>query len=210
MAEVAKLPVSPDRLQITFPLDDVISDGAVIRPLSFSSFVECVLSAQQMTQPASFEARLKRVRMLKQVSFFAGNAPVPMTEAGLLRMPIPVARKILAQIDSGEGLAGKVLREGDGIEKAIVYELGTPIPVGQGKPPIKELEFHASTYGDIEDVLAVEMMLQQTLIMIQTIAKPLGTSLSLLPSWAVNAITVADGVIISQKVLPSFLESPEG
>ena len=36
---------------------------------------------------------------------------------------------------------------------SIVYQLGTPIPV-TGKDPITELEFLASTYGDIEDVMS--------------------------------------------------------
>jgi hypothetical protein len=104
---------------------------------------------------------------------------------------------------------GKIVRDGDGIDKAIVYELGTPISVGQGKPPIKELEFQASTYGDVEDVLAVDAPIQQAAVLISTVAKPLGTSLSLLPSWAVNLVTVADGVTISNHVLPRFLGSPD-
>ena len=103
--------------------------------------------------------------------------------------------------------AGKIIRDGDGVDKAIIYELGTPIKV-QGKDPITELEFCASTYGDVEDVLTADLAVQQTALLLSTVAKPLGTSLSRLPSWAIDNITVADGVSISRDVLPRFLGSP--
>jgi hypothetical protein len=147
--------------------------------------------------------------MLRQVTYYAGNSPVQVSQEDVLKLPIPSVRTITARLDDGEGVAGRIVREGDGIDKAIVYELGTPIPVGQGKPPVKELEFQASTYGDIEDVLALEVQVQQALVLITTVAKPLVTSLSLLPSWAVQQITLADGVTISRDVLSRFLGSPD-
>ncbi len=49
---------------------------------------------------------------------------------------------------------------------------------------------------------------QQTLTLISTVAKPLGTSLTRLPSWAVAQITVADGWAIMRDILPLFLEPP--
>jgi hypothetical protein len=51
--------------------------------------------------------------------------------------------------------------------------------------------------------------MQQALTLIATLAKPLGTSLSLLPSWAVNQITITDGFLISNQVLTRFLGSPD-
>jgi hypothetical protein len=207
--KVTKLPAAPERLKIAFQLGDTLIDGAVVRPLSFSAFVECITAAQTMTQPKIFEARLRRLRMLRQVTYYAGNAPVQVSQEDVLKLPIPSVRTITARLDDGEGTAGRIVREGDGIDKAIVYELGTPIPVGQGKPPVKELEFQASTYGDIEDVLALEVQVQQALVLITTVAKPLGTSLSLLPSWAIQQITLADGVTISRDVLSRFLGSPD-
>jgi hypothetical protein len=118
-------------------------------------------------------------------------------------------RLIRSHLDDGEGPPGKIVRDGNGIDTAIVYELGTPIALGQGKGHIKELEFQASTYGDIEDVLAIDYQMQQALTLIATLAKPLGTSLSLLPSWAVNQITITDGFLISNQVLTRFLGSPD-
>ena len=93
--------------------------------------------------------------------------------------------------------SGKIIRDGDGINKAMTYELGTPISTGKDKEPIRELEFHAATYGDIEDVMAADSAVQQTALLIKTVAKPLGSSLLRLPDWALNVITVADGVTIS-------------
>jgi hypothetical protein len=51
--------------------------------------------------------------------------------------------------------------------------------------------------------------LQQALLLISTIAKPLGTSLTQLPSWAVNQVSATDGLMISNDVLPFFLGSPD-
>ena len=52
----------------------------------------------------------------------------------MLRLPVPDFYKIVAALDGDEGKAGKIIRDGDGINQAITYELGTPIPQGK-KPP---------------------------------------------------------------------------
>jgi hypothetical protein len=204
-ASVTKLQ-TPDKIPINLILGDRIIDGAAVKPLSFQSFADIISEAQGMTQPKTFEGRLKRLRMHRQVAYYMGANQVQLTIQDILKLPIPDARAISSKFDAAdEGKPGKVIREGDGISQAIVFELGTPIQTGAGKQPIKELEFIAKTYGDIEDVLAAENSIQQAAQLIATIAKPLGTSLSLLPSWACSAISVADGVTISQKVLPRFL-----
>lgn len=207
-ATVAKLPGQLEKIAVTFQLGERSIDGVVIRPLMFSALVESVIAAQAMTQPKSFDARLKRVRMMRQVSYYNGSTGVPMSLEDIPNLPIPAARIIIAHLDDDEGKAGRIVRDGDGIDQAITYELGTPLSVGQGKPSIKELEFHARTYGDIEDVMAADYQLQQTALLISTIAKPLGTTLSALPSWANNMITIADGVTIQREILPRFLGSP--
>lgn len=205
---VTKLPLQPIKYPIKFQLGDTLIDGVIIKPLTFAGFVECITGAQMMSEPKIFEARLRRLRMMKQVTYYSGNNVVAMTVENMLKLPIPATRLVTSHLDDDEGAAGKIIRDGDGIDKAIVYELGTPIPLGQGKGHIKELEFQASTYGDIEDVIAVDTAIQQTLIMITTLAKPLGHTLQVLPSWAINQITVTDGVLISRDVLPRFLKSP--
>jgi len=211
MAEstVVKLPDAPEKIQISFPLGDQMIDGAVIKPLSLPAFVDCVLDTRSMNSPNTFEAKLRRNRLVKQVVFYIGNAVVQVLPGDLLRMPIPVARKLIDRLDEADGPAGKIVRKGDGISEAIVYELGTPISGGQGRQPIKELEFLATTYGDVEDIMSGQTGLQQALLLVTTIAKPLNSNLQQLPSWAVNQITATDGLAISNDVLPFFLGSPD-
>lgn len=207
-AAVAKLPTAPEKLAIAFPLGDKVIDGAVVKPLSLPAFVDCVIETRTMDSPTSFEAKLRRNRLLKQVVFYIGNVVEPVSSNDLLRMPIPVARKIIDKLDKADGPAGKIIRKGDGISEAIVYELGTPIPGGQGKAMIKELEFLASTYGEVEDIMAAGTGLQQALLLVSTVAKPLGSNMQQLPSWAVAQISASDGLAVSNDVLPFFLGSP--
>ena len=211
MAEstVVKLPDAPEKIPVSFPLGDHTIDGAVIKPLSLPAFVDCVLETRTMNSPNTFEAKLRRNRLMKQVTFYIGNAARPITPAELSRMPIPVARAIIDKLDSADGPAGKIIRKGDGISAAIVYELGTPISGGQGRSQIKELEFLATTFGEVEDIMAAGTGLQQALLLVTTIAKPLGSNLQQLPSWAVNQISATDGLTISSDVLPFFLGSPD-
>lgn len=209
MAEtVTKLPKQPNKVEIIFPIGDTIIDGAVIRPLTFQGFAEAVTAAQAMSQPKTFEARIKRVRMLRQIQYFVGTAQRTVSAEELMRMPIPAARTLSRLMESAdEGKPGKIIRPGDGVDQAVTYELGTPIPVGQGKQPITELEFIAKTYGDVEDILAAPDTIQQTILLLQTIAKPLPSTLSALPSWASSIITMADGITISREILPLFTGS---
>jgi hypothetical protein len=207
--KVTKLPSQPIKWPVKFQLGDTLIDGVIIKPMTFHDFVECITTAQMLQEPKVFESRLRRQRIMRQVTYYSGNNVVAVTQDHMLDMPIPMVRTITSHLDDEEGIPGKISRDGDGIDKSIVYTLGIPIPLGQGKGSIKELEFQASTYGDIEDVISVDTAIQQTLVMLRTIAKPLGTSLSLLPSWAVNQISVADGIMISRDVLPRFLGSPD-
>jgi hypothetical protein len=211
-AQVTKLepPKSPppEMIPISFPLGDRIIDGAVVKPVSFAAYMGFITEAQNLTSPKTWEGKIRRVRMTKQVTYFMATAPVQISMTDVLRMPIKAARDIGAKLDENEGKPGKISRAGDGIDKAIIYELGTPIPTGQGKPPIVELEFLAKTYGDVEDVLAASTTFAQGLQLIESVAKPLGSSLSALPSWAVNQIMFADGFTIVRDVLPHFLGSP--
>jgi hypothetical protein len=193
-------------LPMPWQLGDKTIDGAVVNTLSFQNFADYVTEAQAMKKPKTFEGRLRRLRLAKQVVYYINGSTTPVGQDEVTMMPIPNARMLTMHLDEDEGKEGKVIREGDGISKSIVYELGTPIPV-QGKDPITELEFLASTYGDIEDVMSAPDSIQQTALLIATIGKPPG--MLQLPSWALNHITVADGVTIAKLVTPLFLGSPD-
>ena len=198
-----------EKIPISFQLGDDVIDGAVVRPLTYKGFSDVVTEAVSMKEPVLWEARVRRLRLTRQVAYYKNGTIVPVGITDVLKLSIPDARTLIARLDDNEGPAGKIIRDGDGIDKAITYELGTPIPTGAGKDPIRELEFHAKTYGDIEDVMSADNPVAQTAMMISTLAKPLGSSLSALPSWALNQITVADGVTIQRLVLPRFLGSPD-
>lgn len=194
-----------DKIPISFQLGDKLIDAASINQIGYSQFVDYVQQARALKDSKTFEAKLKRVRLQQQVSYHMNGTTVPLAIEDILRLPIPAARIIDLHLDDNEGVPGKIIREGDGIDTAIGYELGRPIPAGQGKDSIKELEFMAKTYGDIEDVLSATDALEQTQFLIRTIAKPVHSSLSALPSWAVDQISVADGITIAQRILPLFL-----
>jgi hypothetical protein len=198
-----------EKIPIHLQLGDNMIDGAVVKPLTFKQFSDYINEAQAMKQPDAFDARMRRVRLSKQVAYYINGTVVPVTMTDILKLPIGDSRKILAKLDTEEGKSGKIIRDGNGIDNAITYELGTPIETGSGKPPIRELEFFAQTYGDIEDILSADNAIAQTAVMIAKMGKPLGTSLSALPSWAINLITVTDGITISRDILPRFLGSPD-
>lgn len=209
MAETAIIePQKPTRISISFQLGDKLIDGATIRPLTFAAYADCIAQAHRMTQPAAFSARLLRVRMSRQVAYHINGSIVPVTPEEVLRLPVPDFYKIVAGFDGDEGKPGKIVRDGDGIHQAITYELGTPIPSGnKEKSNIVELEFHAATYGDIEDILSADGPAAQTAILIKQVAKPLGdgVTLSRLTDAHFSHLTVADGTEISNVILPRFL-----
>jgi len=223
-AKVAKLETTPEaaaappppaphpanKIPITFELGDRMIDSALIKNCSFAALTKIVNEAREMTTPSSWEGKLRRARLLRQVEYSAGGTVVPLSMPDVLRMPIKASREILDRIDKFDGQVGKVVRKGDGIDKAIIYELGTPLPGGQGKQPIRELEFIAKTYGEVEDVLAANDPLLAVTYLVAQVAKPLGPDITLtsLPSWALERLSAADGLAISQEVLPHFLGSP--
>lgn len=197
-----------EKIPISLQLADRLIDGAIVKPITFSMYSDCWTEAQGMSQPKAFDARVRRVRMLKQVDYFVNGSVTKLTVEELLRMPIPAFHAIGAVLDTEDEETGKIIRPGDGISQAITYQLGKPISLGQGKDPISELEFLAKTYGEIEDVLSAGHGLAQASILISTVAKPLGTSLTALPSWAITQISLSDGVTIMREVLPHFLGLP--
>jgi hypothetical protein len=194
-----------DKIPITFQFGDKTIDAATVKSIGFAKFADYIQQARQLKDQKTFEAKLKRVRLQQQVEYHMNGTIVPLALEDVLRLPIPAVRSIDHHLDDNEGPPGKIIREGDGIDVAIAYELGKPIPTGQGKPPIAELEFIAKTYGDIEDVLAATDSIEQTSYLIKTVAKPVHSSLTALPSWAIDQISIADGITIAQKILPIFL-----
>lgn len=177
-------------------------DAVNVHSLSFAAFARYITDARAI-KGTSIEAAIRRVRMLKQVDYLLGGTKVVLDYADILNMPATAGRTISKLLDDVTAPQGKIIRNGDGVTEAIAFELATPIPVAKGEP-ITELEFLAKTYGDIEDVLAVDDNVEQTIALLAK-AKPVHPTLMTLPSWAADAITASDGVAISLLVLPRFL-----
>jgi hypothetical protein len=122
-------------------------------------------------------------------------------------MPRAVASAIIKVLDKDQGPLGKVISQGDGCTTSIVYKLGTPFGMKNAAGEammIEELEFMAETYGEVEDILACDNELAKAGALITKLGKPVNSKLSILPGWALDRLTVADGVQIMRLVLPSF------
>lgn len=185
-----------------------------VSPLTFVSLVETntkVSAEARGKTTLDFQVVLQRRRIQFQTAFMAGVERVVPTDANIAAMPLPVARSIINALDIGEGVAGKIVHSGDAVGSPVLYKLGTPITmlINKQEQKITELEFKAASYGEMERVLAAGSAgdeLGQALEFIRTIASPVELeSAKILPSWAVDRITVADGVTIMREVLPSFL-----
>lgn len=153
------------------------------------------------------EVVLQRARIMQQTHFMNGDKRIFPDEAQLRSLPLDVAKSIISSLELGQGVPGKVLGDGNGISSPVLYKLGTPISAKTGKGEkveISELEFQATTYGEVEDVLASVSEMSQTIALIQGIAKPVSTTLMALPGWAIDRISVADGLTIMKEVLPRF------
>jgi hypothetical protein len=187
-------------------------DAITVAPLRFVALVMLWERTASLTRGSdgSSKAIMQRERIKHQVSFMAKGKRVNPDAGNITQLPITVAKKILPALDIGQGVAGELLNDGDGMNTPVHYKLGTPIVMKQNgtETTISELEFKAEIYGDIEDVLATDGDVPQALALIRKVAMPVGISISLktLPGWAVDQITTADGVTIMNTVLPRFLE----
>lgn len=179
--------------------------GLKLVSLSFSALVRVIESASS-ADDAEFTTVIQRKRLAAQLrGVKADGSQVILSEAEVLGLPAPAARAALLRLREGEGEAGEVLGDGDGVTKPVIYRLGTPIKYGPDL--IEELEFKASTYGEIEAVLAESAPILQAIALITHNAKPIyeNGTLQRLPASEIEQITQADGGAILQHVLPRFL-----
>lgn len=179
-----------------------------VRRIGWKEFIDTANSVSATTTREMFIAQ-QRARLLVQTkSFDAKGMELSFTPVELAALPPKIGKalvKATSDVLDTEGEA-KLLNEGDGITSPILVKLGEPLVAGEES--ITELEFFARTFGDIEAVLAHEERGTQSIILIETLAKPITANLKLqrLASWSVEALSVNDGSFIAQKVLPRFLE----
>lgn len=184
---------------------DTVIDEITVKSLTFMELVKIWKGLNPRAKNTVVE--LNRARMRYQTHFMASGERVMPEPEHLTALPAKIAKSILDVLDHDGGEPGQIAASGDGTTTPIVYRLGTPISMKQGKSTVKitELEFMASTYGELEDVMATQTEMEKAAALLQNIAVPLGGgSLQRLPGWALDRITVADGVTVLDKVCPAF------
>lgn len=208
--------INSDAIQIDgrpFLIGEKSIEYITVRPINFVQFVEAASKTNSLGVEGNAQWQLhnRRARMLVQVRCFTKSGEeLQLNEQAIVQMPIPYAKRIIDRMDKDQGDAGKIIGNGDGVSSSLLYELGTPIIMKNNADEItiKELEFSANTFGDVEEIMAEPMFADQALAMIRLLAKPVGLEINLqsLPSWALDQITMADGHTIMETVRPRFLE----
>lgn len=183
----------------------------IVNPLNFKAFSKLASDTANRVPTKQFNVSMKRARMIAQSQLvLADNQKVKFDEISLSNLPIVYAKQLNNAIGEGQGEPGKVINEGDGISSSIIFQLGTPLKMkgSDGKKEIKELEFLASTFGQIEEAMAELNPVDQVIKLLETIAKPVDFDVSLqaLPSSAVDQITMSDGFTMSEIIIPRFFD----
>ena len=190
-----------------------------VHPINFIKFANIGSMATSMeSTPQGIQKRMFRERIKAQVKAINGDgSSVSLDETAVAHIPVASAMRIktammnvLANTGSEEP---KLLSEGaDGITKAIHIRLSTPITMkdSKGEKEIWELEFQAKTLSDIEDAIIADNKIDQAKAIL-AVARPIGPDISLtvLPSWAVEQITMQDGLWIMTNAMDPFLNMDE-
>lgn len=203
------------KIQIEVPVDFTETDGdktsqinitaITVEPITFMEFVQLwEMTPLDAKKP---ELSLQKRRILHQAHFMAGKERYKPTLDQLGTIHSHIARAIINALDHGTGAMGELLGDGDGLSKPVHYKLATPIGMGSAKSgdsSIRELEFIGKTYAEMEDVLAADNEMAQTVALIRTVAKPVGSALTIMPESVVERLTLGDGIGIMRLVLPRF------
>lgn len=183
---------------------------AEITAPGFVGFVEEVELARAAASAARpFAVCHLAERMRRRITLIADDGDrIALDPMGLSSLPARAGLALHRLVDQSDdvGAAGEVLQKGDGVAVPVLYRLGTPASVNLNgaEGSIAELEFQASTFGAIEAVVAADGDLARTAALIRHVAKPAGMMAA--PSWLVDRISTADGLVIMREVLPAFFD----
>jgi hypothetical protein len=81
MAEAATL-TDPEKISLHFELGGNIINGAIVRPMTFAKYSDYITEAISTPAPDDIDARLRRIRMSKQVSYGMPATPPTCFIAG--------------------------------------------------------------------------------------------------------------------------------
>ncbi len=180
-----------------------------VRPIGFVAYSRAMKAGAGAKTDAELRRRTMRERVkLQVVAMGLDGKEYRLSDEDISRMPIPYATQLREEMSNvlfpADASEPEVLGEGNGVTSPIHIKLGTPIKGANGIE-ITELEFQAKTVAELEDVISLEGFYDQTEALI-AIGKPVSGTLSALPSWAIDQVTLADGIFIMNKVRPSFFE----
>lgn len=179
--------------------DADVSEVEIIK-LGFIAFAQAVQYAQDTKT-------YQRARLKASVTL-NGKA---ITDEQITMLPVKVGKAIMAKLDDGavdQGRGTVLTPEANGIDQPILFELANPIKLKSrsGVTEITELEFHARTFGDLEDVLAEASQMQQAVVALRKLAAPVGVSSPILSEAMLQQISVLDGLTIASKVIAPLVE----
>lgn len=195
--------------KITVQVDGI--EYIEVRAIGFVKYAE-ISSTLRVVNEKDRLKMIQRKRLMEQCQAFdIDKNKIEFTESMLTQLPPRIGKRLIDLANITLGTADgepDILSndEADGITAPILVKLSQPLKTS--KEEITELEFMAKTFGDIESACAEINPLQQTLTLISTVARPVMSSMKLqmLPSWAVDQISVIDGSFIAEHVTPRFLE----
>lgn len=197
--------------KIPFLADGKSIEKININPIFFKSFTRIAQEVADRSTPEKFNIMNRRARLIHQTELVTSAGDIlKFNEMSLTQLPIVYAKQLDKLLNDGQGDAGEIVNDGDGISSSVIYKLGTPIKMNANAEglTIYELEFMASTFGQIEEAMAESNSAAQAVKLLETIAKPVAIDIPMqaLPSWAVDQITMGDGFVIGDKIVPRFLD----
>ncbi|BCB20289.1 hypothetical protein [Bosea sp. ANAM02] len=201
-----------DCSRYSFNLGGQPVQSATVAPIGFAAYVAVTNAATRAGRsPEAFARNVFRARLKAQVTLqLASGQTGKLDDEAITALHPRLGLRLKAAIDSSAASAGRAELLGnpdaDGITEPIHVKLGDPIK-GAGDAVIDEIEFQAKTLGEMEDVITADDRIGQVLALMK-IGRPVTGSLSALPSWAVDQISMGDGLFLLTEVLGRFLDDP--
>lgn len=179
--------------------------------LTFSKIIDLSSMATVMaksTDGASFQGVFRSLRMKAAMKLHtADNKAHTLEYIQISMMPPRIGREVAYAVDFDPAPETIILADGNGFEKPILIKLGSPIgqqnTTAGENADISELEFQVKTFGQLENILSEDNNMRRAAELISHVAKPAG--MLQLPTWAVDQISMQDGLFIMNEVMPRFL-----